>query len=208
MVEKWAMSGSIFGSCNCDWGCPCNFNVAPSYGHCDGVYVFAVRKGNVGDVGLDGLNFAWAAHSPGPLHEGNGTAVLIIDERANADQRKALKALWRSGESGLPFDILNSVTATWLETVFAPFSVELAGINSKASVGRDGEIYELAQARVTNPVTGEEEELYLDKPTGFTSTRSELGTATTARFSCDGLDWDMTGKYAEYAEFQYEGPPA
>jgi hypothetical protein len=204
-MEHWTMTGAIFGSCNCDWGCPCNFDVAPSYGHCDGVYVFAVREGSYGRESLNGLNFAWGAHSPGPLHEGGVTAVLMVDETASPAQREALEMFWRSGSAGLPFDILNSVTATWIDTVYARFMVELAGINSSAKIA-DGKIYSLAQTRVKNPVTGDEEELYLDKPTGFTSKRSELGMSTTARLSCDGLAFDTSGKYAEYAEFEYAGP--
>lgn len=204
-MEQWTMTGSIFGSCNCDWGCPCNFDVAPSYGHCDGVYVFSVREGHYGGESLNGLQFAWAAHSPGPLHEGNVTAALIVDERATPAQRDALEQLWRSGASGLPFDILHSVTARLMDTIYAPFDLNVAGINSGVKIGQNGEIYDLAQSRVKNPVTGEEEELYLDKPTGFTSKRSELGMSTRAVFSCDGLSWDTSGKYAEHADFEYAG---
>jgi len=206
MVEKWWMRGVTFGPCNCDWGCPCNFNAAPTYGHCDGVYVWSVRDGGYGDTSLDRLAFAWAAHSPGPLHEGDVTAVLLVDNGASEDQRAALETLWRSGRSGLPFDIFASVTSTWLETVYEPFEIELDGINTRASIA-GGRIFEVAQSRVRNPVTGKAEELYLDKPTGFTSTRSELGTSQIARFSLNGfaLD-DMSGKYAEYAEFDYAGP--
>jgi len=204
-MERWTMTGSIFGACNCDWGCPCNFDVAPSYGHCDGVYVFSVREGRYGEESLDGLQFAWAAHSPGALHEAKATAVLLVDERATPAQRDALDELWRSGSAGLPFDILNSVTATWLETTYAPFDLDLAGINSGVKIGAGGEIYELTQSRVKNPVTGDEEELYLDKPTGFTSKRSELGMSTRAVFSHDGLSWDTSGKYAGYGEFEYAG---
>lgn len=200
------MRGSIFGSCNCDWGCPCNFDVAPSYGHCDGVYVFSVREGLYGGEMLDGLQFAWGAHSPGPLHEGNVTAVLIIDERATPQQREALQELWANGAAGLPFDIFHSITSTWLDTIYAPFEILLAGINSGVKIGKNGDIYDLAQSRVKNPVTGKDEELYLDKPTGFTSKRSELGMATRAVFSCDGLSWDTSGKYAAYGEFEYAGP--
>src|SRR2546421_1403629 len=155
MAETWSMTGSISGSCNCDWGCPCNFDVAPTYGHCDGVYLWAVRDGTYGNVQLANLHFAWAAHSPGPLHEGNATGVLIVDESAAPDQRDALERLWRGGEAGLPFDIFNSITATWLDTIYAPFEVELAGIDTKAKIG-GGEIFELAQSRVKNPVNREE----------------------------------------------------
>jgi hypothetical protein len=57
-----------------------------------------------------------------------------------------------------------------------------------------------------NPVTGDHEELYLDKPTGFTSTRSEMGMSTVGTLTSPGVTWDITGKYAEYAEFAYSGP--
>jgi len=204
-MESWSMTGSIFGSCNCDWGCPCNFDVTPSYRHCDGVYVFSVREGRYGEASLAGLQFAWAAHSPGPIHEGELTAVLIIDERATPAQRDALEQLWRSGAAGLPFDIFHSVTSTWLDTIYAPFESKLAGINSGVKIGANGTIYDLEQSRVKNPVTGDEEEIYLDKPTGFTAKRSELGMATRAAFSCDGLSWDTSGKHAEYGDFEYVG---
>jgi hypothetical protein len=205
MVESWSMQGATFGPCNCDWGCPCNFDAPPTYGHCDGIYVWAVRKGNYGDVGLDGLNFAWAGHSPGPIHEGNLTAVWLVDEQASEQQCAALEAL-STGPSGLPFDIFGAVTAKFLDTIYAPFEIELEGIHTKAKIG-GGEIFEVIQSRVKNPVTGLEEEVYLDKPTGFTSTRSELGMAEVAHFQTDGLVLEgMNGKYAEFAEFAYSGP--
>jgi ABC-type multidrug transport system ATPase subunit len=59
--------------------------------------------------------------------------------------------------------------------------------------------------RIKNPVTGAEEEIYLDNPTGFTSKRSELGMSDVARLTGDGLSLDVSGQYAEYAEFSYSG---
>jgi hypothetical protein len=205
MVPPWTMKGATFGPCHCDWGCPCNFDAPPTYGHCDGVYVWAVSEGRYGDVSLDGLNFAWAGHSPGPIHEGDLTTVLLVDEQASPQQRAALESLW-AGPAGPPFDIFNAVTSISLETIYAPFEIELAGINTRAKIG-GGEIFEVVQSRVKNPVTGEEEVLYLDKPTGFTATRSELGMAEVAQFQVEGLVLDgMNGKFADYSEFEYSGP--
>jgi hypothetical protein len=202
-VEHWELRGATFGPCNCDWGCPCNFDAPPTYGHCDGIYVWAVSEGRYGDVSLDGVNFAWAGHSPGPIHEGGLTAVWLVDEQTSQEQRGALDVL-RTGASGVPFGIFEAVTSTLLDTIYAPFEIELDGINTKARIGN---IFEVVQSRVKNPVTGEVEELYLDKPTGFTSTRSELGMSEVARFESEGLVLEgMQGKYAEYAEFAYSGP--
>ena len=199
------MKGSIFGPCNCDWGCPCNFDVPPSYGFCQGVYVYSVAEGNYGDVPLARLQYAMAGSSPGAVHEGNLTSVLIVDSAASEAQRSALEELWKSGEAGLPFDIWNTVTGTWLDTVVAPIEIDLAGIDSRITVD-GGRMLEIALARVKNPVTGEGEELYLDKPTGFTSKRTELGMSTVFRLNCAGWSWDHSGKYGEFAEYEYEGP--
>ena len=57
--------------------------------------------------------------------------------------------------------------------------------------------FELAIARIRNPVTGDEEELYLDKPTGFTSKHTELGMSTVGTFASPGMSSDIGGKYAE-----------
>jgi hypothetical protein len=199
------MEGAVLGACNCDWGCPCNFDAPPTYGHCQGMYTWVVRKGRYGDTPLDGLTFGWGGYSPGPMHEGRGIAVVAIDEAATPAQRQAIDALTRSGEAGLPWDILNAVTERWLETIVAPFEVELAGINSTIRVG-GGDIYELRLSRIKNPVTGDDEELYLDKPTGFTAVRSELGSSVVDRFEWGGLSWHERQKYGEYSEFAYSGP--
>jgi hypothetical protein len=199
------MEGSVLGSCNCDWGCPCNFDAPPTYGHCQGMYTWIVREGQFGDTKLDGLTFAWGGYSPGPMHEGHGIGVVLVDEAASPAQLEAIEALTRSGEAGLPWDILNAVTETWLETEVAPFEVELAGINSTVRFG-GGEIYELQLSRIKNPVTGDEEELYLDKPTGFTALRSELGSSVVDRLQHKDLSWNQAQRYGEYSEFSYSGP--
>ena len=206
LVPDWFMNGSIIGACNCDWGCPCNFDAPPTQGFCDGYYTLAIREGRFGDVPLDGVTFVFGGHSPGPVHLGGGTEILVLDEASTPGQREAIERLWRGGGVGLPFDIFASVTDTHLDPVVAAIDVHLDGIDSTVKVA-GGSIFDLAISRIANPVTGEPEELYLDKPTGFTSLRSELGMSKRARFSAGGLEHEMSGRYAEYAEFEYSGPP-
>jgi hypothetical protein len=64
------MKGSVLGECNCDWGCPCNFDADPTYGHCEGAYTWAVREGRYAEIRLDTLNFAWVNALPAPDVEG------------------------------------------------------------------------------------------------------------------------------------------
>src|SRR5207245_9367432 len=98
-----------------------------------------------------------------------------------------------------------SLTGPLLPTLLAPFDVRLNGSRSSVRVD-SGKIYDLALSRIKNPVTGDEEELYLDKPTGFTAKRSELGMSTVSRFKSPGLEYDNSGQYAEFSRFSYTGP--
>lgn len=198
---NWHLRGSILGACNCDWGCPCNFDAPPTYGHCHGAYVWQIREGRFGDVKLNGLYMAWVGESPGAMHLGHGTTQVIIGEQADEGQRAALADLL-SGRFGGPFEILASVTETWLDPIFAPFGVVIDGLNSRVSVPG---LLELSLTSIKNPVTGEPEEVNLLKRTGFTSTNTELGATTVYRYT-GGFQHEHSGKYGEFANFEYSGP--
>ena len=63
-------------TCNCNWGCPCQFNALPAHRDCRAIVGTADRPAvHFGDVPLDGLKavavFAW----PGAIHEGNGEGL-------------------------------------------------------------------------------------------------------------------------------------
>ncbi len=198
-MSKWNLKGVLLGACSCDWGCPCSFNARPTQGFCEGGYVWHVRAGTYDGVDLTGLTFGWLGHSPGPLHEGNVTAVVVADERATPPQRAALEAL-TSGQNGGPWTIFASVTAKRLPTQFARFDVKIDGLKSRAVAGK---LLHEELAPITNPVTGAAEELQLRKPTGFTSKWADLGKTATLKVDVGEIRFDHSGKYGEYAEFEY-----
>ena len=192
------LKGEVVGGCNCDWGCPCNFEVAPSYGFCEGDYVWVLEQGHFGDVMLDGLSFGMFFHSPEAIHLGNLTTVTVIDERATPPQRQAIEEMVTQV---VPFSVFTSLSSNILAVRYAPFQVRLDGINSHITIS---DIFELGLTPMTNPVTGEPELATLHKPTGFTSQVQELCTTTVERFNVEGLSYDHSGKYAEYAPFEYK----
>ena len=57
-AEHWRLNGTVLIACNCDWGCPCNFNAPPTTGKCEGGWTWHIDRGSFGDVTLDGLNFS------------------------------------------------------------------------------------------------------------------------------------------------------
>ena len=36
-TTKWRMNAEYLQACNCDYGCPCEFQAPPTQGHCDGI---------------------------------------------------------------------------------------------------------------------------------------------------------------------------
>jgi hypothetical protein len=54
----WRLVGDEVGSCNCDWGCPCQFDALPTHGNCMALIGYQVNEGSFGEVSLDGMRWA------------------------------------------------------------------------------------------------------------------------------------------------------
>lgn len=199
---SWNMKGFLVAACSCDWGCPCSFNARPTNGFCEGAYVWNVSQGTYDGVPLDGLTFCWFASFPGPLHEGNGTAQVLIDAGATKAQRDAILELAK-GKRGGPFEIFAAVTGRQLDPIFAPFDLALDGLRSRINAAPH---LQMEISPIENPVTGAHEQLRLQKPTGFTSTWADLGKSVKFHIAAPELKYDHSGKYAEFSEFAYVEP--
>src|SRR5438270_4614367 len=90
---QWHIKGWNFSHCNCDYSCPCQFNALPTHGDCTAVVGIAIDQGHHGATKLDGLKFGGVFAWPGPIHEGHGQAEPIVDERASAAQREAIRRI-------------------------------------------------------------------------------------------------------------------
>jgi len=38
----WELKGTVVIACNCDYGCPCNFNALPTQGKCEGSWTWHI----------------------------------------------------------------------------------------------------------------------------------------------------------------------
>ena len=199
-TTPYSLKGTLLGACSCDWGCPCNFEMPPSRGFCEGCYLWHVEKGSYGQVQLDGLNFAGLIRSPQAIHLGNLTTLYLVDEKADTRQRQALDVMFSPDQNVVPFSIFRMLTGTFLGTRYVPFHIDFQGIRSRASVPG---MLDLQLTPMKNPVTGEDELAKLLKPTGFTSKEQDLCTSATFRLTGEGLSYDHSGRYAEYSRFEY-----
>ena len=199
MAEQpnYHLKGHIVGACSCDWGCPCNFEAAPTQGWCQGSYIWHVSEGHYNGTSLNGCNLALFIKFPSAPHEGNGTGLVLIDEKASTDQQAAIEDIYQQVP---PFSIFYSLLTDFLGYRLVPFEVHLDGIRSRVTIPN---LVECELTPIKNPVTGEDEIAVLNKPTGFTSQTQELCTTTTYRITADDFAFDHSQKYAEFSPFEY-----
>lgn len=200
-VPGWHLRGHVILACNCDYGCPCNFNGLPTTGKCEGNWNWHVEHGHYGDVPLDGLTVGVAVNWPGAIHEGNGEALVVVDERADERQRQALVTLI-SGQAGGPWKIIATTIARVHGPEFAPFEVTVSGFASRV---RAGSFIALDMEPVRNKVTGAEVHPRAILPEGFVFTEGDLGASSTFRIA-GPVSFDHSGRYAAAAPFEYRGP--
>ncbi len=123
---KWRFEAEYFTACNCDWGCPCNFNARPTEGRCLGVQVWNIITGRFGETSLDGTRFAIYYAYPGLIEEGNGSACTYVDSRATPDQQQALEAIATGRAGGGIFELFGQqLVSTWLATKVVPIDFDL-----------------------------------------------------------------------------------
>ena len=201
MSDQWRLNGQVLVACNCDWGCPCNFNARPTAGKCEGGWTWHVEEGVFNETKLDGLNFSVYVNWPGAIHEGNGEGVILIDDKADGDQRAAIEHLV-SGKVGGPWGIL---AWTW-PRVHGPFStpytVKLDGVNSRIS---GGDHLEIECGPIRNPVSGAEAHPGVVLPQGIIFKHGDVGSTTRFRVS-GGIEYDHSGKYMGVGPFKYAWP--
>jgi hypothetical protein len=194
---EWRADGNVLIACSCDYGCPCNFNARPTGGKCEGGWVWAIEKGDIGGVSVDGLVIALFADWPGAIHEGGGKAVSFVDHRANEKQRGALTSLVR-GEMGGPWGIfINTYELAGPTSV--QFDLELADYDTRVRIGA---AVELEFGKIRNPVTQAEVHPEMVLPEGLVTKHGKLAASKVFRVQ-DGIAYDHSGQYAAFGKFKY-----
>jgi hypothetical protein len=200
-IPPWHIRGQVVLACNCDYGCPCNFNALPTQGKCEGHWNWHIEEGSWGDTPLAGLTFSLAVNWPGAIHHGNGEGIAVIDERADEAQREALTTLL-NGTAGGPWKILRTTVSKLHGPESAPYEVTLDDYRSRV---RAGSFIDVQMEPVKNPVTQAEVHPRVLLPEGMVFKDGMLGASTV--FRVDGpVTFEHSGKYAAAAPFEYQGP--
>ncbi|QIG51388.1 DUF1326 domain-containing protein [Nordella sp. HKS 07] len=201
----WMIRGPEIATCNCAYGCPCQFNALPTEGNCSAGVAMRIDKGHFGDVQLDGLHWAGVFAWPGPIHEGHGQAQPVIDERASPEQRAALLAIM-SGQESKPgatyFQVFSAMIDTVHEPLFKPisFTADIDAATGQFKV--DGVIDAMAEP-IRNPVTGEPHRPSISLRDGFEFLAAEFASSTTKTQGAIAREW--AGRHAHLTMIHITG---
>ena len=209
MAGTWALEGAWFKNCNCDPGCPCDFNQAPTTGQCEGIIGLRIDKGHFGDVSLDGLKFAGIAYWPGRLDEGDGHILPIVDESADAAQRNAILTIMSGQAGGTFFEIIAAVCPHVREPVFVPIEFEF-DIDARRGRMKAGDLIDTEVETLKAIGSEEPYRVLVEIPGGFEYTgpgnNAETAVATKLKASGgDVLDYEHSGTHSSMAFVKHEG---
>lgn len=149
-MAVWTMETEYIQSCNCAYGCPCNFNALPTPGNCEAFNGYRVRKGSFDGTKLDGVKVAWGLWWPKAIHQGNGVGRLYIDNATPA-QRKAIDQIWGGKVGGGVFQVFNSTFTKVLPPKTAKIDWKFGGYDSSFTVKGIGSV---ESEPIRNAVTG------------------------------------------------------
>ena len=210
-VPRWHISGDWFDTCNCSIPCPCTFAQPPTTGDCEGILAWHIRKGNYGDVPLDGLSVMALGSFTGNLWEGQTKAsmAIFIDERAHEPQRDALQMIFGGRVGGWPGTFANFIgEVRGMEFARIDFHVEPDLASWQAEV--PGKLTSRAEA-IGGPTTPPGKRVQVHNAGGCETGPGGVATyakATIDRAEAFGFKWDRTGRSSKHIGFDWSGPDA
>jgi len=200
-VAEWQIAGTYLEFCNCDPGCGCNFRGLPTSpeGNCQALISHMIEEGSFGGTDLAGARASWALWWPGPIHEGRGKGHAYIDCSSD-EQYEALSRIWRGEEGYGLFEIFNSMLDEKTAVDRTTIGVTVDGRHSQVSI--EG-VTDSRMTPLTNPVTGDENEVRIVKKTGFIWRDGEIAESETFRVDLPEMSWDLSERHAVFSTFDY-----
>jgi len=205
-MTEWMIKGPEIASCNCDYGCPCQFNSLPTKGNCHAAVGMHIDKGHHGKVKLDGLNWAAIAAWPGPIHEGRGQIQPIVDERATPEQREALLKIM-AGQDTEPgatfFNVFVAMCEKVHEPIFTRIEFDVDMKNCEGRIRVPG-LLDVTTTAILNPITGKAHHPKVSLRQGFEFSEAEFASGTI-RTHGGPINLETAGKHAHLAMLHLTG---
>lgn len=203
----WYIEGVEFGNCNCDYGCPCQFEQRPTHGHCRGFEALRIATGHFGDVSLSGLQVAVLYAWPGAIFEGGGELQAIIDERADARQRRALETVLHGGETeeaATHWWVFRAMSDTVHETLYKPIELKV-DVEARTATVRIPGVLESSGRPIRPPHSDGEHRVRIDIPNGIEFETAEIGSANASTGAEAAVALNLEDSYGQFNRLRHSG---
>jgi hypothetical protein len=200
-MADWRITGTYLETCNCDPGCGCNFRGFPNSaeGNCEAFLGHAIEEGSYDGLDLGRAKVVWALWWPGAIHDKGGRGHAYVDCETD-EQFDALSRIWRGMEGYGLFEIFNSTLDEPSTVDRATIAMTIDGKRSRYAVEGVGES---VLTPLTNPVTGEENDVRIVKGTGFIWRDGEIAQSERMKMDLPEMSWDLAGRHAVCSRFGY-----
>ena len=207
-MKDWYVEGIGYGSCNCAYGCPCQFEADPTNGNCRGFEVLRIDKGHFEAVDLSGLKTAMFYAWPGLISEGKGELQAVIDENANTEQRAALEAILHgkeTQEAATHWWVFKAMSDTTHPTLYKPieFEVDMESVTARASI--PGVLESTGEPIRPDHTSDSVHRAQIVIPGGIEFEVAEMGSATTKTGSESAIELQLTDSYGQWNEIRHSG---
>ncbi len=157
-MNDWWAEGLLFENCNCAAVCPGHIHFSQKCTHevCRGFWAIRFEAGRAGDADLAGVDAVVVYEAPQVMVDGGWKQVIIVSDRAEAGQRRAIEEII-SGVRGGPWEVLSRFVSDALPTRTAPVTIEDApGRKSVTVTGiLEGAVQAIRGRNRAEPVTFE-----------------------------------------------------
>jgi hypothetical protein len=203
-TPSWRINGQYYETCSCDFICLCipsGMTITPTKGTCIVAMAFQVEQGRFGHVPLDNLGFIVVARTPEAMARGNWQVGIVVDERANTEQRDAI-GLIASGAAGGPMAALAGLVGNFLG--MQPASIHFDREGHKWSVSAP-DVVEMKATGVVGVSPQATEPVHFDYTGHPAADRFAIARACESHIHALGISWDdVSGKNnAQYAPFAW-----
>jgi hypothetical protein len=139
---SYVVEGRLLEVCSCNVLCPCWVGADPDDGTCNSIVGWYVDRGTVEGLDVSDRCLCLSVHIPGNVLAGNWRAALLVDDRCNDAQLRALLDLF-TGRLGGPIADLACLIGEVVAVERVPITFDVVDGRGHVEIG------DVAQAHVT-----------------------------------------------------------
>jgi hypothetical protein len=163
-----------------------------------------IEEGHYGNTQLGGLNVVFYARMPGNIFQGNWTAGVYLDERANQQQAEALGSIYSGQAGGWPA-VLSALIANPLAPKQVPIQFETVDGEHRITVPG---LLEVGTEQMPNPLPGQPplDPKVADLAVPFYTGTARVRRSRILRLTDPNMGFDHSGRSSLMGHFDYSGP--